>query len=114
MSDKPWKKYERDVAKAVGGQRRPVTGIDRGDGDVFTGDLELQCKYRLSQPPPGRLLDWLDGIRQAAVLRGRLGAVVWRRPGNKGVGESLVVMSLTDFQQLVDDLRSIDMGGPAQ
>lgn len=98
---KGWKDFERDVADAVGGRRRPVTGIDRADGDVFTSRMELQVKRRFNQAPARYLLEWLDGIRVTAASRAKVGAVVWKRPGVGAVGESLVVLTLEDFLRLV-------------
>lgn len=97
-----WKQYERLVAALIGGRRRPVTGIDRGDGDAFTDMIEVQCKHRLSEPPPQRLLTWLDDIRKTAQARGRVGVVAWKRPGVGDPGESVVVMQLRDFAALLD------------
>jgi len=96
-----WKQYEREVARVLGGRRRPVTGIDRADGDVFTDTLEVQCKHRLGEPPPKRLLSWLDDMRAVAHLRARIGIVAWKRPGVGAAEESLVVLTLADFVRLV-------------
>lgn len=97
-----WKQFERLVAALLGGARRPVTGIDRGDGDAFTDRFEVQCKHRLTEPPPQRLLDWLDGIRATASARGKVGVVAWKRPGRSDPGESLVVIQLRDFAALME------------
>jgi hypothetical protein len=96
-----WKEFERKVAAALGGRRRPVTGIDRDDGDCFTDELEIQAKHRLSQPPPQCLLAWLEGIRRTAEKRGKVGVVVWKRPGVADVERSLVVMEVGDFRKLL-------------
>lgn len=100
-----WKLFEREVAKILSGRRRPVTGIDRADGDAFTNRFEVQCKYRMTEPPPKRVLDWLDGIRKTAAARDRVGVVVWKRPFVLDPRESLVVMTLGDFARLVAELE---------
>lgn len=94
-----WKAFERDVAKVLGGQRRPVTGLDRGDGDVFTDQLEVQVKKRAAHPSTNLLREWLDGIRRTAQRRNRIGVVVWKPTGSR-TNEALVVMRLDDFTEL--------------
>lgn len=94
-----WKGFERRCAKALGGRRRPVTGIDRGDGDVFTEMFEIQCKSRQGQP--SYLREWLNGIVQTAKDRNRIGIVIWKEAG-RGYpdGEALVVLRLSDWIDL--------------
>src|SRR5262245_20698038 len=69
-----WKDFERRCARKMGGRRRPVTGIDRGDGDAYTGMFELQCKLRLGIPK--YLREWLDDIVATARHRNKVGVVV--------------------------------------
>lgn len=94
-----WKAFERRCAKRLGGQRRPVTGLDRGDGDVFTAMFEIQNKLRAGQPE--YLTRWLAEICRTAAARGRIGVVVWKEPGRgKDDGDALVVMRFRDFVDL--------------
>ena len=106
--DTRWKAFERRCAERMGGRRRPVTGIDRGDGDAFTSMFELQCKLRIGQPD--YLKRWLRDIVAAAKTRNRVGVVVWKEPGEhgaRGVGDdnALVVMRWADFVDLHGDPR---------
>lgn len=94
-----WKGFERRCADRMHGIRRPVTGLDRGDGDVFTPMFEIQCKLRNGQPD--YLLRWLDGICATASQRNRIGVVVWKSPGQgKPDGDALVIMRWRDFVDL--------------
>lgn len=91
-----WKGWERRVAHRLGGRRRPVTGLDRGDGDCFTPMFEVSCKLRKGQP--AYLLEWLSEIRRNAVARGRIGLVVWKTPGRgRADDDALVVLRWSDF-----------------
>jgi hypothetical protein len=99
MTDKVWKAFERRCAERLGGRRRPVTGLDRGDGDVFNNMFEAQCKLRTGQPD--YLKRWLDSIVRTAKDRGRIGIVIWREPGRGKVDDdALVVMRFSDFVDL--------------
>jgi hypothetical protein len=115
MSNPGWKKFERRIAAAIGGHRRPVTGCDRNDGDVFSQRFELQCKCRGGQPT--YLLEWLKGICATATARGRLGVVVWKQAG-RGYddADALVVLRWQDFVTLVGKLTDQDAadGPPGQ
>lgn len=94
-----WKGFERRCAEKMGGQRRPVTGIDRGDGDAFTEMFEIQCKLRAGQP--SYLKDWLSGIVATASSRSRIGVIVWKEPGKgKPDDEALVILRLRDWLDL--------------
>lgn len=97
-----WKQFERRCAKRLGMARRPVTGIDRGDGDVFNAMFEAQCKVRGGQP--SYLREWLSGIVATAKARGRIGIVIWKEsgPGHPD-GEALVVLRLSDWVELHGD-----------
>jgi hypothetical protein len=99
MSDKSWKAFERRCAARMHGARRPVTGLDRGEGDVYTAMFEMQCKLRAGIPE--YLRSWLAGVVASAAKRDRVGVVVWKEPGH-GIGpkETLVVMRFSDFVAL--------------
>ena len=96
---KAWKRFEERTAARLGGRRRPVTGLDRGDGDVFTPMFEIQNKLQTGQPE--YLKRWLSEICQTAKARNRIGVVVWKEPGRgRDDGDALVVMRLRDFTDL--------------
>lgn len=94
-----WKQFEWRCAKRLGLRRRPVTGIDRGDGDVFNELFEVQCKVRKGQP--SYLREWLSGIVATAKARGRVGIVIWKESGTgRPDSEALVVLRLADWIDL--------------
>ena len=94
MSDKAWKRFERAVAKRVGGRRVPVTGLGRDEADVVTSSFHFQVK--LGRRFPAYLREWLRGITETAERAGRTGCVVWKTPGGRD-DDALVVMRLADF-----------------
>ena len=91
-----WKRRERDVAKAIGGQRIPVTGIDRHGADVQHELFAVQVKHGRRRPQ--HLRDWLDGICGQAHA-GQVGIVVWA-DNNERLGDAVVLMRFSDFQDL--------------
>lgn len=48
MSDKPWKKFERDVAKLFNTRRTPLSGINSAHtgSDTLHHRLYIECKLR--------------------------------------------------------------------
>ena len=95
MADKPWKKFEREVARRLGGKRIPVTGLDRAGADVDAGAFKVQCKLRRNVP--AYLTRWLDGITMTAAHTGSTGIVVWRAPNTLN-SNALVILRLSDWQ----------------
>jgi hypothetical protein len=93
-----WKDLERRVAKLLGGTRTGCTG--EATADVLVGNwLAVECKYKAKLPL------WLAGA--LAQVRGcagdaRLPIVVLFERGRK-TGDSLVLMTLTDFEQWFGD-----------
>ena len=94
MPDKAWKKFEREVARRLGGVRVPVTGLDRAAADVDAGPFKVQCKLRRNVP--AYLTKWLDGITMTAAQSGSTGIVVWRAP-NTPNDNALVILKLSDW-----------------
>ena len=99
--DKAWKRFERAIAKAVGGRRIPVTGLDRAGSDVDGGPFQFQCK--LGRRMPSYLREWIDGIAATAKARDATGIVVWKQPGER-VNDSVVILRLAGW---------LDWHGPA-
>ena len=91
-----WKRRERDVAKAVGGRRVPVTGIDRHGADVDHPMFAFQVKHGRGRP--SYLREWLDGICFNA-RPGQVGIVVWAMNGER-LMDSVVLMRMKDFTEL--------------
>lgn len=76
-----------------------MTGIDRGDGDVFNALFEAQCKVRRGQP--SYLREWLSGIVATATAKGRIGIVIWKEAGRGHPDDdALVVLRLKDWIDL--------------
>lgn len=92
-----WKRAERRVAKAVGGERRPVRG--RGEPDVVAPGLDLEVKYRRALPR------WLkEAVEQASGRRRSLKAAVLLERG-KHIDSALVVMKMREFRRLLRRAR---------
>jgi hypothetical protein len=89
-----WKRTERRVAQAVGGQRVPVTGRARGDApDVVSDWLAVEVKHRR------RLPAWLhEALQQAEASAGdgQLPLVVLHEHGQRH-SRDVVVLRLADF-----------------
>ena len=61
MTDKLWKRHEREVASALGGERVPITGRQRGsEPDVAHKHLSIECKHKKSIPM------WIDDAMDQA------------------------------------------------
>jgi hypothetical protein len=102
MPEKSWKRSERKVAQALQGRRIPVTGLDRGEADVKTPLFDVQVKRR--RKFPDWLWGWTHEICATARRRQKIGLLVLGRPGQRH-SESLVVMRMTDFVDLLGPLK---------
>jgi hypothetical protein len=89
-----WKRFETRIAKALGGKRIPVTGIDRADRDVETPMFFVQAKRRKSLP--SWLGGWLIDICQTARPKGKIGVLILGRPGQRD-RDAIVCLRLSDF-----------------
>lgn len=92
-----WKRVESRIAKALGGKRIPVTGIDRADRDVETSMFYVQVKRRKALPP--WLWDWLGGICATAKPNGKIGVLILTKPGQRD-REGIVCLRYADFCDL--------------
>lgn len=97
MPDRAWKAWERRLAKALGGRRIPVTGIDRDGADVVTPMFHVQAKLRRALP--AWLWAWLSGIVGTAKVHQKIGIMVLKRPGQRD-DEALVVLRFADWCDL--------------
>jgi hypothetical protein len=84
------------VAKALGGQRIPVTGIDRHGADVQHPLFAVQVKHGRRRPK--HLREWLDGICGTAAKE-QVGIVVWADNAER-LSDAVVLMRFSDFQAL--------------
>ena len=96
MSDRRWKRLERDVAKKLGGQRIPVTGV-RADADVLTPLFACQVKSRARLPK--WLPEWLSGVTYTAAMTGRTGILVLHTPGQE-LDDAVVCLRMRDWVEL--------------
>ncbi len=88
------KEGERRAAKRLGGER---TGYIPGEPDVTTSRFAVECKERTGLP------QWLTHAMEQAKSTskaGRLGLVVIHQKAKR---ESIVIMTLTDFEALVKE-----------
>ena len=94
MSERRWKRTEREVATVLGGQRVPVSGRARGDQpDIRHPWLSVECKSCQSIPI------WLrEAMAQAkaAAMPNQLPIVVLHEVGQRH-GEDIVLLRLADF-----------------
>jgi hypothetical protein len=89
-----WKRTERPVAAALGGQRVPVTGRARGDvPDVAHEWLAVEVKHRRTLPA------WLWAALQQArssAHNGQLPIVVLHEHGQRHA-DDMVLLRLADW-----------------
>lgn len=91
-----WKRRERDVAKALGGERKPVSGRVQHEADVVSQLFVVQVKHGRRRPQ--MLQDWLSGICGQAK-DGQVGIVVWA-DNHERLSDAVVLMRFADFQDL--------------
>lgn len=91
-----WKARERRIAADLGGQRIPVTGMDRDGADVVTPLFHVQAKLRRSLP--SWLWRWLNGI-VSTTPADKVGILVLMTPGQEQK-DALVVLRYSDFVDL--------------
>ena len=96
MSERRWKRTEREVAGILHGKRVPITGRARGDvPDVRHPWLAVEVKSRESIPK------WLTGAMaqaRAAASTTQLPIVVLHEVGQRHDAD-LVVLTLRDFRE---------------
>ena len=105
MSDKPWKRMERQCAADLeGGERNPITGRTRDEGlpDVQSEQerLAVECKYR-SSPFPKVYTDAIDEARKTAAKAGDAyaGVVRWHVKGQRR-DTDIVFMDWETFERI--------------
>ena len=95
MRRSSWKRSERAIAAALGGERLPVTG--RKGPDIAHGLLAPEVKSRGKLPK--YLHDWLAQARNGAPA-GRLPIVVMHEAGRPHASD-LVLLALGDLAELL-------------
>jgi hypothetical protein len=111
MTDKPWKRTEREVARRLGGRRVPVSGRQRGDApDVEHSDLSIEVKHRESLP------GWLhDAMAQARAASGpgQVPVAILHQRGMR-YDQSLVVVELRSLSGLLATITGKSASGTAR
>lgn len=95
--------YEREVAQALSAWsgldiRRHLGQARDGGEDIVFGPFTVECKRRKTLKT---LRAWYEQVRHAAKRRVGIPLLVMR----EDAGESMVVLSLTDFLTLLDRTR---------
>lgn len=107
MTDKSWKRAEREVARRLGGRRIPVSGRQRGDApDIEHLTLSIEVKHRESLP--AWLLDAMDQAR-ASCRDEQLAIAVLHQRGMR-YEQSLVVIDLSSLARLLAGRTVIGTG----
>ena len=98
MTDKDWKRNERETAKRLGGRRVPVTGRQRGDQpDIEHGGLSIECKKRNNIP------NWIkDAVDQAvaSIKNPEQVPIVQIHEKYQRRDNDLIIMRLCDFEKI--------------
>jgi hypothetical protein len=87
-----WKKFERKVAKKIGGVRTPLSGSHsrHTSGDVIHDVFYVECKYRKNFA----VVSLFDEVREKAKKEKKIPMLVLKQKNRHG---ELVVMDLNDF-----------------
>jgi len=90
-----WKKFERKVAKKLGGFRTPLSGSNSRitSGDVVHPCYYVECKYRSKF----YVFSLFDDVRAKAKKEGKVPLLVLKEKNRRG---ELVVMDLDDFVRM--------------
>jgi len=98
LSDKAWKRWERQIAKYIGGgaKRVPITGRQRGDAPDIQHDwLSVECKYTSKGLP--QLWHTARAQSEASARPRQLPVQIYAEKG-MNVGECFIMMRLSDFK----------------
>jgi len=102
MSERAWKRTEREIAGILGGKRVPVSGRARGDApDIRHPWLSIEVKSRKTLPA------WIkDAVSQAraAATEHQLPVAILHQEGGRH-GLDLVVMRLKDFRDWFGEIE---------
>lgn len=102
MPDKVWKAFERRVAKAFGAVRNSLSGGNAKTtrSDVLHPELFIECKYKTRSS----LWTLFRDVREKAKKEGKTPVVAI---GEKGAKGWLVVMHISDLEQIVRELSVV-------
>ena len=105
MPQARWKRVETRMARDVGVERIPVTGIDRDGADFEDSLAAYQLKSRRSLPV--WLWTWLRGIQGTATRKAKIGVLILHQPGQDRA-DALVVLSWQAWRDLHGAGRGCD------
>src|SRR5215470_17301785 len=98
MTDRPWKRHERETAGLIGGRRYPANSGGPVDAESSWAVAQAKHVRRLSLAELERLA--VEGERQGAQ-RAKVGLVVVKRRAGRGLPTPvLVVMTAAMFRQM--------------
>lgn len=113
MPMQTWKDFERRICKRFAAARVPVAASGYGgtlrdgrDGESACGRFDYQMKKR-EKASTNDLLAWLAAICRTAGVRGRLGVLVYNRPGDLDEC-SMVILRAEQWEQVLDLLARGD------
>jgi len=92
-----WKKFERKVAKKLGGVRTPLSGSHsrHTSGDVIHDRFYVECKYRSRFA----VVTLFDEVKERAKKEGKIPILALKQKNRRG---ELVVLDLDDFVDLLE------------
>jgi hypothetical protein len=104
MTEKAWKRTERQIAALLGGQRVPVSGRVRGDcPDIEHDQLSIEVKCRKAIPI------WLqEALRQAeaSATDGQLPVAILHQ-NSRRYRDALVVLRISELAKLLDRAEAV-------
>ncbi len=104
MTDKTWKAVERRIAKRLGGQRNPLSGIRSGHGTH--GDLLHPTLYgEFKHTVRAAILTLLRATRKLAKREHKMPLIVMHE---KGTENYAAVLAFDDFERVWNMLRELE------
>ena len=98
MTDKRWKKHELKTAEALGGERIPITGRQRGSApDVAHDALSIECKQR--QVIPKWINEAMEQAQASIKSPEQVPIVVIHGTGMK-YEDDYVMLTMKDFKKI--------------
>ncbi|HUW95561.1 MAG TPA: hypothetical protein VMW58_07215 [Anaerolineae bacterium] len=100
MPDKPWKAFERRIAKSLGTERTPLSGIasKHTRSDTLHPILYVECKYRSRLA----ISDWYEQADDRALTEDKMPVLALQKRGHH---ITLAVLSWHNFLLLWDTYR---------
>ncbi len=106
MADKPWKVFERTVAKAFNTVRALQKGTDTKEDIIHPLFIMVDCKLRKSWETS----DWFRSLRDAVRKKDKIPVLVLRKPGKR---ITYAVVELDTLVSLAKGAGWLDKDGEA-